>query len=476
MMASKLQRPLLFFCFLLFTLSSHAFFMMSEKKASEIGAELHEKILQEMPIYEEPELNAYVRQVGERIARHSDRPDIDYTFTIIDSPDINAFATPGGYIYINRGLIAYFTSEAQLAAVLGHEIGHVTARHAARQQRARNTSNVAAFAAAILTGSGEVGRASAMWGAATVSGYGRDMELEADELGAKFLARAGYNPRAVIDVLTLLKDHERFERRRARDAGQQRQTYHGLFATHPRNDQRLREVVSRADEHLTSDTGETNTTPFRIATNGLPWGRTVSTEPRRDDRFYHDSLRFRFDIPEGWHFDESGAAITGNHSDDAASLTLRIRPRTTAPPEEFIKETLDIPLLRQSQPLRQAGLHGHTGFIPDDANRADQRLAVIYYGRLAYVFIGEVRDEDRREAMDEDFMTAIGSFAPMAPARSAGQEQQRIHYVRATENASFAALARYLELGEYGEEQLRLINGYYPIGEPKTGEWIKIIR
>src|SRR5690606_19871498 len=101
------------------------------------------------------------------------------------------------------------------------EIAHVTARHASRQQRAQTTSNVAAGLLAILSRSGEVGEATALWGAATVRGYGRDMELEADGIGAQTMAKAGYDSSAIIEVLSLLKDHERFEKQRARDAGRE---------------------------------------------------------------------------------------------------------------------------------------------------------------------------------------------------------------------------------------------------------------
>jgi len=102
-------------------------FSLSEKKEKEIGAEMHAEILQKMPIYYDEELQAYVGRIGKELAQKSGRPHLEYHFTIIDSNEINAFATPGGYVYINRGLMAYMTTEAQLAAVLAHEIGHIGA-------------------------------------------------------------------------------------------------------------------------------------------------------------------------------------------------------------------------------------------------------------------------------------------------------------------------------------------------------------
>ena len=108
--------------------------LMSENKEKEIGQEEHEKVLASQPLFEDEELLAYVTEVGNRVAKVSHRPNLEYTFNIIDSPDINAFALPAGYVYVNRGLLTFMNSEADLAAVLAHEIGHITARHAVQQQ------------------------------------------------------------------------------------------------------------------------------------------------------------------------------------------------------------------------------------------------------------------------------------------------------------------------------------------------------
>lgn len=108
--------------------------LMTENKEKEIGLEEHQKVLESMSVYRDEALQAYVEKVGNAVAAASHRPDLDYTFTIIDSPEINAFALPGGYVYVNRGLLTYVNSEAELAAVLGHEIGHITARHAVQRQ------------------------------------------------------------------------------------------------------------------------------------------------------------------------------------------------------------------------------------------------------------------------------------------------------------------------------------------------------
>ena len=154
------------------------FVFMSESSEIAKGKELHEKILASTPVYQDEKLNAYVNEIGQRLVKISDRPEITYTFTIIDSPDINAFALPGGYIYINRGLIGYLSNEAQLAAVIAHEIAHVTARHTVRQDAARKGASAVSVASVITTGSMVVGDAADLWTSAAVSGYGQGVRTK----------------------------------------------------------------------------------------------------------------------------------------------------------------------------------------------------------------------------------------------------------------------------------------------------------
>src|SRR5690606_28246682 len=310
---------------LLWAGAANALLMMSEAKEQEIGKTLYDQITAEMPIYPDQKVTDYVNTLGQKLVAHSDKPEGKFTFTVIDNGDINAFATPGGYIYIHRGLLAYLRSEAQLAAVLAHEIAHVTARHSARQQRAQTGSNVAAGLLAILSRSGEVGEATALWGAATVRGYGREMELEADGLGAQTMARAGYDRNAIIEVLGMLKDHERFEKQRAREAGREPQTYHGLFATHPRNDRRLAEIVASG---ATQSGGERGEIPFRIATDGLVWGRNTQSTPERENRYIDRDRAFRIDHPPGWTLSRTASGLTATAPGSGDGFTLEILPRT----------------------------------------------------------------------------------------------------------------------------------------------------
>ncbi|WP_317933436.1 M48 family metalloprotease [Halioxenophilus sp. WMMB6] len=461
---------------------------MSEAKEIKIGQEMHEEFAKTMAFYEDEDLNAYVTEVGKRVAATSDRPDLDYHFFIIDSPDINAFALPGGYIYVNRGLLTYLQNEAQLAAVLGHEIGHVTARHHVRQQAASAGRDVGAVFAGILTGSYSVASAAAQWSDAALAGYGRDMELEADGFGAEYLERAGYSPEAMIDVLALLKSQERFAKQQARDAGRKAASYHGVFSSHPRSDKRLQEAIAQARGDSTAS-GVLNEEAFREHTDGLIWGdnldrkaklaaEAAANQENKENRYTHNRLGFTLLYPEAWTVANQGSAIIGAPADSSASLTLTVaKVNPSASFESLLRDRFDVKLLKQSEALSQNGLLGHTG-IKENGGQ-ESRVAILVQVNRAYLFEGKVTNPQPEVDYDALFLASIRSFQPVrptAPVKTTAKHSKTIKYVVANENTTFARLANDLKLGQYGEENLRLINGYYPRGEPYAGEVIKIIQ
>ncbi|WP_439133973.1 M48 family metalloprotease [Pseudomaricurvus sp.] len=464
---------------------------MSENKEIELGKELHEKILESTPVYQDEKLQAYVERIGQKLAKNGDRPELEYTFTIIDSPDINAFALPGGYIYVNRGLITYLDSEAQLAAVMAHEIGHVTARHSVKQDTARKSSSVVTVLSVLTTGSTMIGDVTDLWGTAAVMGYGRDMELEADSLGAEYLYNSGYNPNAMIEVIGVLKDQERFARRMARATGQKTATYHGVFATHPRNDERLQEAVGKASEHYKDQSGIDNRAEFREATEGVLYG--INYNPKtlkaaQNNTYSHSKLGFSIDFPQGWQPENQRRQILSKAPDGHAQMSIQVDIlRTPIAPDVYIREQLKVTALQQSEPFSQFGLIGHTGVVPaSSSNPHPSRLAVLYQGRRVYIIKGVVFNDSGAPANeqekgspktdDEKFLASIHSFRPSQTARKVSGKSQKIHYVKANDQTTFKRLAEVVPLGKFAEDQLRLLNGYYPRGEPSPGEWIKIIQ
>jgi predicted Zn-dependent protease len=454
--------------------------LMSESSEITLGREMHEKILANTPIYQDKKLQKYVETLGRKIALNSGRADIEYHFTVIDAPDINAFAAPGGYIYINRGLLAYLNSEAQLAAVLAHEIGHIAARHAVRQDSAQKGASILSIFTILSTGSAVLGDMSSLWSSVAVKGYGREMELEADEYGAKYLYNTGYNPQAMVQTIGVLKDQAKFNRYRAKAEGKKQRSYHGLFSSHPRNDIRLKTVVKAAGSLPSDQQNIDNVEEYRKQVEGLVYGinyqMTMKDNKPEENRYIHDKLGFTLVFPDDWKVTNKRSSIIGKPEDASAQIELAVRLlKKPIAPTDYIRKELKIPLLKRSENFSQYGLVGHTGLVDSGNGQPDKRVAAFFQGRRVYLFTGVVNNAQKNVDYDEMFLRSIHTFRP-ALAKKRLPKAKTIHYVKANKNTTFAQLARITRIGRYAEQQLRLINGYYPRGEPKPGEWIKIIQ
>ena len=211
--------------------------LMSEADEIKVGAENDAAVKKEYGVYNSPQLQTYVNEVGQKLAKQSQRANLTWHFTVVDSPEINAFALPGGYVYITRGLMAYLDSEEELAGVLGHEIGHVTARHGAKRQTQGTIASVLSIGAEILGqvvgGVQGVGQAVSGVAGQMILSYGREQELQSDQLGAQYLASNNYDPKAMIKVIGVLKNQEVFAADRARAEGKTVQKMPDWGSSHP---------------------------------------------------------------------------------------------------------------------------------------------------------------------------------------------------------------------------------------------------
>lgn len=433
-------------------------------------SEAHQKIIDSGQVYEDPELQAYIDRIGQRLVENSDEPNGRFIFTVLDTEVINAFAAEGGYIYISRGLLPYLDSEEELAGVIGHEIGHITGDHHGRRKVSSITNKVVATAAYIFTGSGDLADASTMFGAELISGFGREMELEADELGAEYMARSGYDPQALLQVIGVLKDQEQFQRTVAKASGKPGSTYHGLYATHPRNDKRLQTVIQAASELATEEYVESPEIPgdFKRHLDGLAWGPSAEGN-REKNRYYHNKLGFTFEHPEGWTVEAGSQAVVATAPDGSAKLTVTLRRRDANTTPQAVLEGSANGELSKPKALEQAGLQGYSAVA--SAGGKSRRLAVIDFS-YTYLLEGQAGDF---AAMDDVLLGMIESFRPMHPRERQTGEQRYVRFVQVPRGATMASIAATLKI-PFAEEQLRLINGLYPRGEPRTGDWIKVIQ
>jgi predicted Zn-dependent protease len=453
---------------------------MSEAQEIELGRKMHPQILQQYGRFDDEELQQYVNEVGQRIAVKSHRPNLQYTFTVLDSEDVNAFALPGGYVYITRGIMAYLNSEAELAAVLGHEIGHVTARHSVRQQTGATAAGVGAMVVGILTGSGDLANVANMAGSALVSGYGRDMELEADELGAEYLNRIGYEPEAMIDVVRLLKNQEMLEIQMARQENRKPRVYHGVFASHPDNDTRLREVVQAANKVQNTEDRPPNRDLYLSHVSGLPVGDSRAQGVVRGSRFYHADLGITLAFPTGWIVDNQRTKVMAYPATKDAMIDVSAQaPPPGMAPKEFLGRLLQGVPTTVAEPLKVNGLDGYRAEVRSTGlpwgTQGPAEVAVVYYNNLAYIFKGATRQSAGMSSFEPVFLSSVKTFRRLRDNEFTAAEPDRIQIVTAAEKTTIEQLARKSPIKKYPAERLRLLNDLYPDKEPTPGQKLKVV-
>jgi predicted Zn-dependent protease len=443
---------------------------------------IHAQVIQAMGVHDDLELQEYVQRIGEKVARFSARPDLDWKFTIVDTDVVNAFATQGGYVYISRGILPYMQNEAQLAAVLGHEAAHIAAKHAQAQKKKTALANIASAATAIFTGIPQLADLTNLAGAAIISGYGREAELEADHLGAEYMAKAGYDPKAMIEVLSSLKDQEIFERERARIEKREPHIYHGTFASHPDNDTRLQQAVATAATiDVKSAVDTSNEEGFLKEISGLPVGSSRRQGMIRDNRFYHADFQLTMAFPKGWQIVNEPEQILaiGPNKEHYMEIRAQAPPSDVTNPRDFAMRGLASKRLERPESLDINGLHAWTAVVHGDPSPFGQstnvRYIIIYYNNLMWVFKGASRSGSVVPSGDPFFLSTAQTFRRMRTNEFPLAEPYRLHIVKAVTGDTIEELAKTSAIQKYPVQQLRLFNDLYPDGEPKPGAWIKVV-
>ncbi|MGB9128088.1 MAG: M48 family metalloprotease [Thiobacillus sp.] len=451
------------------------FVLMSEQQEIQLGAQAHQDVLKEYAALKNPALQAYVDEVGQQLARQSHRPHLQWHFTVVDSPDVNAFALPGGYVYITRGLMAYLNSEAELAGVVGHEIGHVTARHGVRQQSASTAAGLGAVLGSILVpGMNNQAGATLLQtlAQAWTAGYGREHELESDRLGAEYLAKTGYNPQAMIDVIGTLKNQELFAAEQARRDGRQPRTYHGTFDTHPSNDTRLKKVVDTANQYTVANPRE-GRNDYLQKMAGVFFGDSPDQGLIRNNLLLHEKLGLAIQFPPGWRVQNRPDRVLALSPKGDALVELRQGPKHDKP-----LETLQTGVKLDAGARFDSGkLSGYPAAFAAGAQEGRPVVvAAVVFNGTQYLIGGMAWDKSVYEHERNALRGAINSFRAITPEERQTVRPYVLKLITAQPGMTLSGLAQQSPLGADAEGQLRLMNALYPSGEPKPGQLIKIVQ
>lgn len=450
---------------------------LSEADEAKIGAEQHPNIIREYGgVYQNAKLTAYVEAVMARIGKFSDRPDIAYRITILDTPMVNAFALPGGYTYVTRGLLALADNEAELAGVIGHEIAHVTARHGARRHTAAvGTAVVAGVLATILnarTGlnSQATGDLLNVGGSAIMAGYSRDNEYEADNLGIKAMARAGYEPQAQAELLQSLAAFAQHQ------SGGKKQTA-SWFATHPNNQARIAKAEKKAEAARQKMTalGQIGTDRHLQMIDGMVFGDGARQGIVRGQRFEHADLALRFDVPRGFVLENGPTRVTAAHDNEVQIIfDLDARIANEAPGAylrdswangqkltSFQKLTIDDRLAARGTMKTQNGI---------------AVLLAIEAGDKQIMRFGVLAPRGRISAAESAMASVRRSIEFLSPQQVRAIRPYRLRVVTVKQGDSVASLARRMRVNASDKEGLfRVLNGLANTDTLAAGSRIKLI-
>jgi len=462
-------------------------------EATEIteGAKAHQQILAETPALASPALQAYVNGVGQKLAAQSHRAQLKWTFTVLDSPEINAFALPGGYVYVTRGIMAFLNDEADLAGVLGHEIGHVTARHGAQRATSQQSAGVGVAAATVLgvliegvTGVSGVARTAQQVGQGVAAGrlasYSRDQESQADELGAEYLARNRYNPRNMVEVIQVLKNQERFAADQAKAEGKPAPQGANWLSSHPSNDQRLADIQQVAARYTGSNAAaysDDGRARYLKAIEGLPFGDSAEQGLVRGRQFFHEGLDIALTAPEGWRIRNSTEAITlVNAAADAGLVVRLVPPKAGASHEDIIRNVFKPAELRTDRRSLNGLAATHFNASVRNAQgqvQAVQATLVTGPGPRTYLLQTASKDPAALQRAAAGLQEAEASFRALTAADRAAAKPWLVRTVLMPAGG-FAELAR---RSTQTEAVLRLLNGVYGGGaDPKPGVAVKFVQ
>jgi predicted Zn-dependent protease len=442
----------------------------------------HQEIVKALGLYDDQATQEYVNVVGQRVALVSDLPAEEFRFFVIDDEAINAFTTGCCNVYVNRGLLLNLNSEAELAGVLGHEIGHVTARHPSRRQARGVAASLGAMAAAILTGSNAIGQLANIGGQAWMSGYGRENEMEADRLGMKYMIKAGYDPESIGHVFQMFQAGEKFERARATAEGREPRLYHGVFSSHPSPDERAVQAakgsanikteppggwIERHDEYLTT-------------INGIAYGSSKAQGIVRDNRFYHADMGITVAFPRGWTIENTRDSLLAfTPKKDAMMKVMIDRKPDKQAPREFLLSKLQGQSVLKGEPITTTeGNEGYTivtrGGSPID--NGPVRWAAVYRGQSVFVTAGASRSAlNGVPEIDGLIRSVAETLRGLRPAEFPLAEPYRIKVVKATDKTKLSDYATDMPEDKFKKETLELINAMYPNKKPAPGQLFKIV-
>jgi len=449
--------------------------LMSEAQEISIGQEQDLLIKKEMGLYNDAELQKYVSDIGLRMAKLSERPALPWHFAVVDVPAVNAFALPGGYIYITRGILPFLDNEAELAGVLGHEIGHVTARHAAQQYTRSIGGQLGLVALGIFVpGSRPFGDLAAQGLGILFLKYGRGDELQADQLGARYESAGGWDPEGVPGMLSTLG--------RLDEAAGEKKGVPNWLSTHPDPLSRVKEIQPQVQQIKAAAPGaafRTDRDALLQRVDGLVYGDSPEQGITRGSTFFHPPLRFRIDFPTGWEVTNSPSEVVAKAPNAEIYMLLEVVEQPQGGTmQDVARNQMGKAGFRTVEGDR-ATIDGLEAFIGvyqgqlESLGSVTMRAAHIASDRNVFLVAGLAAPNLFQQA-DAAILSGIRSFKKLTPAEAENIRPNRIDLYVVRSGDTWQSIAE-RSGGVIKPATLAVMNDAAPNSQPPVGARIKIV-
>jgi len=409
--------------------------LVGEAQEIAMGKEADQQVGSSIGLYPDEAVQRYVAGIGATLAANSERPSLPWTYRVVDDAAVNAFALPGGFVYVTRGLMTHVNSEAELAAVMGHETGHVTARHTVSQITKQQLATIGLVAGMIVQP--ELARfgdlAQAGMGLLFLK-FSRNDETQADDLGLRYMTREGYDPQEMVKMFNLL------DRVGAEEGSEGRVP--AWLSTHPAPENRAQHIEAAIQSQGLSG-AKVDARGYLQHVDGMVFGENPREGFFEGTAFFHPDLRFQMEFPRGWKTQNQKQAVGAISPQEDAIVVMTLVPGTSA-------EEAATAFLRQQgiQPAdaQRTTIHGRPAVEATFQAVSDQtpiagRVAFVEYGEKVYRLLGYT-PTPRWNGYARVFDDAIMSFAPLTDRRYLDVEPKRVKVVDVTQATTVEALAR----------------------------------
>ncbi|WP_128543792.1 M48 family metalloprotease [Larkinella soli] len=455
--------------------------LMSKEQEIALGQQSHPSVVATMGLYDDKKLSDFINEKGKAMARISHRPDLPYQFYIVDSPVVNAFAVPGGYVYFTRGIMAHFNNEAEFAGVLGHEIGHITARHSARQQTTQLLSTAGLIAGMVLAPQlGQFGEAAQQGLGLLMLSYSRAHESESDKIGVEYSSKIGYDAHQMANFFGTIK-------RIQENSGEAIPTF---MSTHPDPGNRFSKVHEMAKDYQAKNPQkyEVDRENYLRMIDGIIYGEDPKQGFVENNMFYHPEMRFQFPVPNGWQHENSPAQFQmaskngenamiltlakGNTLDEAAqTLVQQLGLKVLESGKTSLNGLPAYVLISQQQPQQQQG---------QPQQQQDPRTAVqigtwlIQYNNAIFALHGLAYAKDFDSAF-RTYQKVAGGFQALTDPEKLNRKPERVQVRAAPRDGSFKDVMTALGMPSNRIDELGVLNSLKANDNVTRGSLLKTI-